>query len=99
MPLFDDIKILKEHYNNLITWHIGAITKIDMDIQSYWNEYFVIKNHTGKSLKLLEIDRSFKILKEARLHFSESLNQIQKKLDDIEKQEYAIINSGKDSIN
>ena len=97
MSILSDIEFLKSHFESRRTWYVAAIDSIESEIVYLWNDYFLMKGN--KSLKLLEIERSFKILKESKLFFSESLKEIEKKLDDLKRQEYAILNNGRGQAN
>jgi hypothetical protein len=95
MSILDDIKYLKEHYKNRLNWYFAAAERVEGDIQLLWNEYFISKSNT---LKLMELDRTFSIYCKALEYFRSNASIIEKRLDQLEKEEYAIINKGSEPI-
>lgn len=96
----NDIKLLREHYTNKWKWNLAAIDRLESDIQLIWNDYFLEKNKNPKnSMKLLETDKTFQLLKNALDYFRSNALMIEKRLDDLDKQEYAIINNHDEPIN
>jgi hypothetical protein len=100
MGVLNDIKALREHYTNRWKWYLAAIDRLESDIQFLWNDYFLsrgkIQNNT---IKLLEIEKSFELLKTALDYFRSNAAIVEKRLDDLDKQEYAIINTNDEPIN
>ena len=100
VAVLNDIKELKAYYTNSLNWYFAAIERTESDIQLLWNEYFLFKTKPiGLTTKLAEINNSFQILKSALDHFRANAIIIEKRLDDLDKQEYAIINNNDDPIN
>jgi hypothetical protein len=99
MNVLEDIKLLKEHYTNRINWYYSAIDRLETDIQKLWNEYFTISFNPTSRLKLMDIERCFSIMKLALEYFKESVVITEKKLEDLKKQEYAIISTNDKPIN
>lgn len=97
MSIFDDIIFLKEHLKNKINWYSSAIERIENDIQKIWNEYFLSRNPS--SIKLIELETSFRILQSGYEFFIEAKLIAEKKLQELEKQEYALISTNKENIN
>jgi hypothetical protein len=100
MAVLNDIKSLREYYTNRWKWYLAAIDRIESDIQLLWNDYFLIKTKSPASnIKLAEVDKSFQMLKNALDYFRSNAAIVEKRLDDLDKQEYAITNTGDEPIN
>lgn len=99
LDTLNDISSLREHYSTRFKWYLAAIDRLESDIQILWNDYFLEKSRQTRSVKLLEIDQNFKFLKEALVYFRESADLTKKRLDELDRQEYAIINNNDDPIN
>ena len=99
MQISDDIRMLREHYSKRLEWNIAAIDRLESDIQGLWNEYFLKYNYVNSHIRLSEIEKSFLILKSAIEYFRNSSLIIEKRLDDLDKQEYALINNKKETLN
>lgn len=97
MSILEDIKLLKDHYTSMLNWYSSAIERIELDIQKLWNDYFLSKN--SNTIKLTEVENSFKILKSGSEHFRAAFHITEKRLDELDKQEYALINNKKDTMN
>jgi hypothetical protein len=100
MSVFDDIKSLRSHYKNRLNWYLSVIDAIEDEIQDLWRDYLSIKKPPiAKSIKLLELNNSFVILKSSIEYFRQCVLIVEKRLDDLEKQEYALLNKGDDPVN
>lgn len=99
MPISDDIRMLREHYSKRLEWNIAAIDRLESDIQGLWNEYFLKYNYVNSHIRLSEIEKSFLILKSAIEYFRNSSLIIEKRLDDLNNQEYALVNNKKETLN
>jgi hypothetical protein len=99
MSISDDIKMLREHYNKRLEWNMAAIDRLESDIQGLWNEYFLKYNYVNSHIRLVEIEKSFVILKSAIDYFRSSSLILEKRLDDLNNQEYALINNKKETLN
>ena len=100
MAVKEDIKLLRDHYSQKWKWYLAAIDRLESDIQVLWNEYFLEKSRSPRNnIKLIETDKTFQTLKEALDYFRENAKIIEKRLDDLDKQEYAILNSVIDPMN
>lgn len=99
MSITDDIKMLREHYTKRLHWNMAAIDRLESDIQGLWNNYFLNNGHQINHFKLIELEKSFSILKQAIDYFRNSSLILEKRLDDLDKQEYAFINSKKETLN
>ena len=96
--ILKDINDLKNHYKSKLEWYFAAIERTESEIQSMWNDYFLSKKFAPHSIKLFEIEKTFTILKDALQYFKQCAAATEKRLEELEKQEYAILNSD-DSIN
>jgi hypothetical protein len=100
MAVREDIKLLREHYNQKWKWYLAAIDRLESDIQILWNDYFLDKSKSPlNNMKLIETDKTFQTLKDALDYFRASAKIVEKRLDDLDKQEYAILNSDIDPFN
>lgn len=99
MDVLNDIKELREHYTSRWKWYLAAIDRIEGDIQILWNDYFLEKSRQVRSVKVFELEKSFQIFTNALNYFRENADIVKKRLDDLDRQEYAIINNGDDPIN
>jgi len=100
MSVFNDIKDLRRHYKNQLNWYFTAIEKIEADIQDLWGEYFAVKKPTqSKMMKLLEIENSFQILRSGIDHFRNCVATTEKRLDDLKREEDALMSKGDRPVN
>ncbi len=100
MSVFDDIKSLKSHYQNRLNWYLEAIDSVESEIQDLWSDYLSVRKPTHvKTMKLLEIENSFIVLRSAIEYFRTSALLTEKRLDELDKQEYALISKGDGPVN
>lgn len=99
MDILNDIKYLKEHYTAKWQWYLAAIERLENDIQLLWNDYFLDKNRSNRSTRLQETEKSFQTLRMALDYFRENANRMKKRLDELDGQEYAIINNDDEPLN
>jgi len=100
MGVLNDIQTLKNHYTTEWKWYLAAVDRIETDIQMLWNDYFLSRNKPPTNhIKLMEMDKSFQILRAALDYFRSCALIIEKRLDDLDKQEYAITNRDDEPIN
>lgn len=99
MSISDDIKMLRDYYSKRLEWNMAAVDRLESDIQGLWNDYFLKYNYVNSHIRLVEIEKSFLILKSAIEYFRHSSLILEKRLDDLEKQEYAIVTNKKETLN
>jgi hypothetical protein len=100
MSAQNDVKILRDYYTNRWKWYLAAVDRVESDIQILWNDYFLEANKNPKNtLKLHETDKTFQLLKNALDYFRSNALIVEKRLDDLDKQEYAINSNNNEPIN
>ena len=98
--VYDDFKILKSHYTSRRDWYLAAIERLENDIQKVWNDYFIMKGQQYiNTIKIHEVSLAFNALKEASIYFREQLLTIEKRLEELTKQEYALFSKGDSPVN
>jgi hypothetical protein len=93
VALLNDIKLLREHYSQKWKWYLAAIDRLESDIQLLWNDYFLERSRPLNTIKLIETDKNFQLMKSALDYFRTCSSMMEKRLDELDKQEYAIINN------
>jgi predicted RNase H-like nuclease (RuvC/YqgF family) len=99
MSIIEDIKLLKAHYQNKLNWYHAGIDRLESDIQIMWNEYFLKSRSSLTQIHLQELEKNFSILRTAIEYFKQRIESLEKRLAELEKQEYAIINKGEGPVN
>lgn len=90
MSIFEDINYLREHIKKRRDWYIQAIERVESDIQHQWADNFRDENLAINSFKIQELGKSFDVLKSALDYFRDALSRSEKRLEELNEQEYAL---------
>ena len=90
VTIFEDINYLREHLKKRRDWYILAIERAEADIQHQWAENFKDDNLAINSFKIQELGKSFAVLRDALDYFRDALSRTEKRLEELNEQEYAL---------
>lgn len=90
VSIFDDINSLRDHIKKRRDWYIFVIERVETDIQKVWAENLKDENLALNGFKIQELGKSFDVLREGLQYFREALLRTEKRLEELNEQEYAL---------